>query len=340
MGGYMGKSEISSKMNSMSAEQYTLAMGGNAQNFSDRDTGINQSNTVVYRYFNLLRDYAVNRFTWQSNIIDPYDLQMIEWLFFMTGKACLIYPIFFSKNHPQKGIKIKVPSIFDTNITLQNRRTGSVLRVNVIDSYVNPLFMPLKKDYTYVDFAMLSSNYTLFPENNVPLYHIAWEYANKLYEIDLAFNANSTKQRLPLLFNNGISENRLENNGQTYNMSNFTASNLVREAVNRNEQFVEIPQSQVGEKGLLFQTNQYSENNLSEYIECQRRVMDEYLELLGVEGKQEKHGVYESKDVQLRSQGNNNYKSLIMLRNRRFHADNANKKFGLDLKVEELQYQL
>lgn len=335
----MSKSEVSARMNGMSTQEYMLAMGGNVQTMADRDTGIAQPVNTVYRYFNLLRDFTVNRYTWQSEIIKPQDLQLIEWLFFMTGKACLIYPTFFSVRDRCKGIRIKTPSVFNTNITLQNQRTSEVLKVNVVDNYVNPLFMPLKRDYSFKDFAMLSCNYTLFPINNVPMYHVAWEYANKLYELDLTFNANATKQRIPLLFNNGTNDSR-KDHGQSYNMGNFTAGDLVREAMARNEQFAEIPQSQIGEKGLLHNTNQYNENNLSDYIETQRRIMDEYLELIGIEGKQEKHGVYESKEVQERSMGNNNYKALIGLRNRRFHAEAANKRFGLDLRVQQLEYQV
>lgn len=335
----MSKSQVSSMMNGMSTEEYTLAMGGNVYNMSNRDTGINQPVNTVYRYFNLLRDFTVNRYTWQSDILQPVDLQLIEWLFFMTGKACLVYPTFYSARNREKGIRIKTPSVFNTNITLQNQRTSEVLKINIIDNYVNALFMPLKRDYNYKDFAMLSCNYTLFPINNVPMFHVAWEYANKLYELDLTFNANATKQRIPLLFNNGVNDNRLEK-GQVYNQGNTTAGTMVRDAIARNEQFVEIPQSQVGEKGLLHSTNQYNENNLKDYIETQRRILDEYLELIGIEGKQEKHGVYESKEVQERSMGNNNYKALIGLRNRRFHAEAANKRFGLDLRVEQLEYQI
>jgi hypothetical protein len=169
--------------------------------------------------------------------------------------------------------------------------------------------------------------------------HVAWEYANKLYELDLTFNANATKQRIPLVFNNGVSDGR-ELTGQIYNQGNTTAGSIVRDAIARNEQFIEIPQSQIGEKGLLHSTNQYNENNLKDYIETQRRILDEYLELIGIEGKQEKHGVYESKDVQERSMGNNNYKALIGLRNRRFHAENANKRFNLDLRVQQLEYNI
>lgn len=332
----MSKSEVSATMNGMSTSEYMLAMGGNVQNMSDRDTGISQPVNTVYRYFDLLRNYTVNRYTWQSDILNPHDLQLIEWLFFMTGKACLIYPTFYSSRHREKGIRIKTPSIFNTNITLQNMRTSEVLKVTVIDNFVNALFMPLKRDYCYKDIAMLSCNYTLFPVNNVPLFHVAWEYANKLYELDLTFNANATKQRIPLVFNNGVSDGR----ELMYNTGNATAGTLVRDAIARNEQFIEIPQSQVGEKGLLHSTNQYNENNLAEYIETQRRIMDEYLELIGIEGKQEKHGVYESKEVQERSMGNNNYKALIGLRNRRFHAEQANKRFGLDIRVQQLEYQI
>lgn len=338
----MGKGAVSKAMNGMGTEQYIEAMGGIAMSssggkFSDRDTGINQSVNTVYRYFDILRNYTVNRYTWQSNILDPYDLQLIEWLFFMTGKACLIYPTFYQRGNHEYGIKLKTPSVYNTSIVMQNGRTSQVLKVNVIDNYVNALMMPLKRDYVYHDFAMLSCNYTLFPANNVPLFHTAWEYANKLYELDLTFNANATKQRIPLIFNNGVNDNR-KDSGQQYNQSNFTAGDLVREAMERNEQFTEIPQSQVGEKGLLHATNQYQENNLHDYIETQRKIYDEYFELIGVEVVQEKHGVYQAQEVQKRTMANNNYKALIGLRNRRFHAEQANQRFGLDLRVQQLEY--
>lgn len=339
----MGKGAVSKAMNNMPTEQYIEAMGGVVMTSGtggqrDRDSGINQSVNTVYRYFNILRNYTVNRYTWQSNILNPYDLQLIEWLFFMTGKAALIYPVFYQRSNPANGIRIKVPSVFNTNITMQNFRTSEVLKVNIIDNYVNALMMPLKRDYVYKDFAMLSDQYTLFPTNNVPLWHTAWEYANKLYELDLTFNANATKQRIPLIFNNGVTDVRANDNGQAYNSGNFTAGDLVRSAMERNEQFTEVPQSQVGEKGLLHSTNQYQENNLHDYIETQRKIYDEYFELIGVEVVQEKHGVYQAQEVQKRTLANNNYKSLIGLRNRRFHAEQANKRFGLDLRVQQLEY--
>lgn len=338
----MGKGEVSAKMNSMSTSEYVEAMGGVVMTSGtggqrDRDSGINQSVNTVYRYFNILRNYAVNRYTWQSDILSPYDLQLIEWLIFMTGKAALVYPVFYQRSNPGNGVRIKIPSVFNTNITMQNLRTSEVLKINVIDNYTNALMMPLKRDYVYKDFAMLSDQYTLFPTNNVPLWHTAWEYANKLYELDLTFNSNATKQRIPLLFNNGVNDLRGQT-GQQYNQGNFTAADIVHEAMNRNEQFVEIPQSQVGEKGLLHNTNQYQENNLHDYIETQRKLYDEYFELIGVEVVQEKHGVYQAQEVQKQTLANNNYKALVALRNRRFHAEQANKRFGLDLRVQQLQY--
>ena len=72
----MGKSEVANRMNSMDTALYMNAMGGTVQ--ADRDTGINQSVNSVYRYFNILRNYAVNRYTWQSDTLDPHDLQLIE----------------------------------------------------------------------------------------------------------------------------------------------------------------------------------------------------------------------------------------------------------------------
>lgn len=334
----MSKSQVATKINNLTPTEYITKMGGSYNTMNDRDTGISQPDNTVYRYFDILRNYSINRYTWQSDILSPYDLQLIEWLFFMTGKACLVYPIFYSNRNKEKGIKIKTPCVFNTNITLQNQRTSEVLKVNITDNYVNALFMPLKRDYCYKEFAMLSCNYTLFPINNIPLAHVAWEYANKLYELDLTFNANATKQRIPLVFNNGVSDGR-ELNGQVYNQGNTTAGTLVREAIHRNEQFVEIPQSQIGEKGLLHSTNQYNENNLHDYIETQRKIFDEFFELIGVEVVQEKHGVYQSEEIQKRTLSNNNYKALIGLRNRRFHTEQANKKFGLDLRVQQLEYQ-
>lgn len=325
----------------MPTGEYINAMGGSVSTFYDRDSGTSQPTSVVYRYFDILRNYAVNRYTWQSDIMEPHDLQLIEWLFFMTGKACVIYPTFYSHRTREKGIKIKKPTVFNTNIILQNMRTSEPLKVNITDNYVNALFMPLKRDYTYQDFAMLSCNYTLFPMNNIPLANVAWEYANKLYELDLTFNANATKQRIPLIFNNGVAklEATQENHTILYDRGNFGAADLVRDAMARNEQFVEIPQTAIGDKGLLHSTNQYSENNLHDYIETQRKLFDEFFELIGVEVVQEKHGVYQSEEIQKRTLANNNYKALIGLRNRRFHAEHCNKRFGLDLRVQQLEYQ-
>ena len=332
----MTKGQTREFYNNMSSQDYVLAMGGATTGNADRESGIAQPYNSVYRYLDKLRDYACNRYIWQSDILNPYCLQLIEWLFFHTGKACLIYPSFYSKKNPKKTIRLKKPFIFNANILTQNQRTSEPLRVNIIDSHINALSMPLKRDYLFTDFAMLSCNYTHFNHNNVPLFHTAWEFANKLYELDLTFIANATKQRIPILLNNGVRDARKEK--QQYNSGNFTTGDLVRAAMERNEQFLEIPQSQVGDNGILHNTNQYSENNLLDYITTQRRLFDEFFEIIGIEVMNEKHGVYQAKSVQELSLGNNNYKTVIALKNRRFFANLANKKFNLDLQVKVLEY--
>jgi len=334
----MTKGETRNFYNNMDSNSYILNMGGSTSGMIDRDSGLNQPQNTVYRYFNILREYAINRYQWTSSILNPYDAQLIEWLFFMTGKACLVYPVFYSRKNRNKGIRIKRPTVYNTNITLQNHRTSEPLKINIIDNYINSVFMPLKKDYNFTEFAMLSSNYTFFAQNNIPLCHTAWEYANKLYELDLTFNANATKQRLPIMINNGVQDIREQ--GQYYNSGNFTTGDLVKSAVARNEQFIEIPQSQIGTDGVLHNTNQFLQNNLMNYIETQRRLYDEFFEIIGIEVKSEKHGVYEARDVQMVGLATNNYKSTIGLRNRKFHAEQANKRFNLDLKVEMIDYHV
>ena len=337
----MSKGSTRNYYNNMSQENYVKSMGGSASNLINNDSGINHPNAVVYRYFNMLRDYTLNRYEWHSDILSPSDLQLIEWLFFMTGRACIIYPTFYSRNNSTKGIKIKRPFIFNTNITLQNMRTSEPLKINIIDSYVNALFMPLKRNYNFTEFGMLSSNYTHFPANNIPMWYTAHEFANKLYEYDLTFNANATKQRLPGMIDNGVVESdKKSNDRKNYNIGNFTTGDLIRDALSRNEQLIEIPSSQLGKNGILHHTNQFNENNLHEYLAGQRKLIDEYLESIGVEILQEKHGVYQAVEVQEMSLGNNNYKATVGLRNRRYHANEVNKKFDLDLTCNLVDYRL
>ena len=334
----MGKRQISQEINNMDNIAYTAMMGGSVQNWGDRDTGINQAVGVVYRYFNKLRDYGVNRYRWTSNILRPIELQLIEWNFFMWGKAAVVYPVYFHNrinSGVRRGIRVNKPHIFNAHIVLQNLRTSEVLKINIIDNYMNGLMMPLKREYSYKEFGMLTDQYNLFPVANVPLWRTAWEFANKLYELDLTFNSNAHKQRIPLMFDNGVSPP--QDTKQHYNMGNFDVADLVNAAMQRNEQIVTVPKPRVGDS-ILHQTNQYNENNLMEYIVAQRKLYDEYFELIGVDVIQEKHGVYQAKDVQELSLSNNNYKSIIGLRNRRFHADIVNSRFGLDLHVEPLDF--
>ena len=332
------KGERAARMNSMDSVAYTAAHGGTLSKFMDSDNGLNQTTPRVFTYYNKLRGYTLNRYTWHSSIISPWDLQLIEHLIFHRGHCALVMPVIAA---PNLELRLRIPRVFEANIIRQNLRTGEPIAVNVLNRNATPA-RPIKPMYGPGEFAMLTDQYTLLPTFNTPMHNHAWEYANKLHEVDLAFNANSHKQRIPMLFNNGVSKDvayDTQLNKTFYNQGHFTISKVVSEAMRRNEQFVEIPQGRKGNEGVLYQTNQFNENNLLDYIQAQRRLYDEYFELIGVEIIHEKHGAYQARDVQLMSVSSNNYKSTEGLRNRRFFAERVNEVLGTDLTVRLLNYQ-
>lgn len=301
-------------LNNIDNIEHNKFMGGDVLH----NRGASQPSNTIYKYYSILRKYAINKYQWFSNILDSTDLNLIEYNIFNYNIAYFVKPIIIKNNNK---IKLKIPRVVLATPSFFNNRTGEPLKLNVVNNVNNNGLM---FENIYSDFGYITSQKNLLCYDT-PLTTVTREYANKLYELDLLFNANSTKQRLPILFQGD--PNSFKDSG-----GNTSSGFVIQNAVNANQQFVEIPFSQ---NGLLHHTNQYNENNLQNYIETQRLLYNEYFELLGIQNYKESHGTYTAKDTQLQQSQNVNYRSELELETRIKCATILNSKFDLDLKCVE-----
>ncbi len=310
----------------MSQQDYILSMGGNT-NFGNN--GINQTNSQVYKYYQILREYYCNRFTWSCENLNDEDLNLIEWLLFHRGYCAILKPLL-----PISGSKSFIYDekyrVFEVAISRQNNRTNQATQINLVNhnSEFNKIIPKLT--YNNNEFVIITCNQNV-TTGFLSQSYIAWEYANKLHELDLLFNANSHKQRLPILFNNG-GVNVTKEHKQNFNIIG-TISDLVRSAMSRNEQFCEIPEEKIGDRGILHQTGQYTENNLKEYLEAQNLIFNAYLESIGVNIMQEKGGVYQPEEIQNQGLYCTEYKKTVALKNRVKGLKRVNELFGIGLSL-------
>jgi hypothetical protein len=340
----MTKGEIRSFVANTDTVTFTQLSGGTVSNQSSvqqaiGDNGVNQPNMVVQSYFDTLRELATNRFYYKSKILSDKELNLIEWYIFHNTFCTFVRPIFTRGNN--SVIKLLTPRIYPCNITRFNNRTFEPLSINLTinNNNENLLGLSLQPQYNITDFEMITDKKT-FNQNRVSMAFKTWEYANKLHELDLAFNANSHKMRLPMLFNNGSSVNQDNDKRSIYSRQNGwigTITNVIRGAMNRNEQFVEIPQEEIGTSGILHNTSQYQNNNLQNFIETQRRIYDEFFEFIGIDATMENKGSYQAEAIQLVGLRNNRFKTEINLENRRRCLVEINEKFGLDITVHARQ---
>jgi len=322
------KSQIKKFWTNKNHLEYTESMGGSVDFGAN---GLNSTNSEIWKYYSQLREYYCGKFLWQSDILDSEELNLIEWFLFHRGSCVVLRP-----SHPTKirdfELYEELPKIFEFASVRQNTRTLQPFRINIVNSIQQDIIQIPRLQYKSNEFAIITCNQN--NANGYPTPHaIAWEYACKIHELDLAFNANSHKQRLPLLFNNG--KTQTESGTQLYQLQG-SITDVVRSAVNQNQQFVEISEDKVGERGLLHQTNQYAENNLKDYLECKRQLVDDYLETVGVNILREQGGVYQAEDVQTTGMDSTKYKMNVALNNRLKGLNKTNQMFNLDLRIEVL----
>lgn len=304
---------------------YMGVMGADVTNI--KNSGISFTNGEVFKYFKLLREYALHRIKWLSDSISEHELRLIEWNIFHYGKCAMLRPKII-----RNGVKfeLKDPKIYQCNYTDINYRNGRPFSISIVNQQSRHFIIDV--NYNDSEFVIFTDDF-LFSHDSNPFIHIAWEFACKLHELDLAFNANSHRNRMPFVFNNGASE--VEKDG-TFNVianKGVSIAEIMRSAYGRNEQFVEIPQSMVGTTGFMHEPR-YVKNDMLDHIEAQKKLYQAYFELLGLYTNKEKSGVYTVKELQKNGDETGDYITDIMRNTRLMCAKEACLKFNINLSME------
>lgn len=306
---------------------YLKVMGANVENSINlQNTGINFTNWEIYKYFTLLRNYALNRIKWTSNMISEKELRLIEWNIFHYGKCAMVRPRVLGKT-----IKMILPTykIYQCNFTKINLRNGEPIDISIINSYNDKYLIDV--NYNQDEFAIFTDQF-IFNDQNVPFVYVAWEYACKLYELDLMFNANSHKNRMPMVFASAkIDADKMGTNVNS--RGTVSIAELMRSAYGRNEQFVEIPSDMVEDGKLIYETAR-EENYTDLYLDSQQKLFERYFELLGLYTNKERKGVYTVKDLQKDGDETGDFRTECLKSTRRLCAEDASLKFGIDLTLE------
>lgn len=311
--------KIGKALKNMPFVDYQKFMGGIVEQVETTQTGYNNPITEVQKYYRILREYAVGRFKWTSDTMTDAELRLIEWHIFHKGYCAIVKPKIKAKGG---YIITKDPKVFNCVFSDMNQRTLTPDKITISNYEGQPFNMC--HEYARGEFAIISDDF-LHVNTSVPFSHTAWEFANKLYELDLAFNANSVKSRLPAVFN------PVYGNEDGTRRGNKLAE-LFRSALGRNEQFVEVDGSMVGPQGLMHEPKN-TENRLLEYIEAQKKLYQAYLELLGLYTNKEKSGVYTVKDLQENGDESGDFITKVAKENRLHGARQAAEKFGINLSV-------
>lgn len=321
----MGNKDTGRAIAALDNTTYMSVMGADVQNL--KNTGISFTNAEVFKYFKLLRDYALHRIKWTSDSIPEQELRLIEWNIFHYGKCAMLKPKII-----KNGIKFQVdtPKIYQCNYTDINMRNGRPEKISLLNEQSKNFIIDI--NYTADEFVIFTDSF-MFASNSTPFIFLAWEFACKLHELDLAFNANSHKLRMPFVFNNGASE--VDKNGVFNVIANkgVSIAEIMRSAYGRNEQFVEIPETMVGTNGFMHEP-QYVNNEMLNHIEAQKKLYQAYFELLGLYTNKEKSGVYTIKDLQKNGDETGDYITDTMKNTRLLCAREACEKFNINLSLE------
>lgn len=320
----MGNKTAGRAMAALPFGAYTRLMGGDVTNL--QNSGSSFTNLEVFKYFKELRTYALNRVRWLSDKIPEDELRLIEWHIFHTGYCAMLRPKIQKNN-----VKFVAPmvKIYNCNFVNVNNRNGWPRKINILNSQ-NDLTIVFP-DYFDDEFVIFTDEY-LFPSTTTPLQNLAWEYACKLHELDLAFNANSHRLRMPFVFSNAGAET--ESDG-TFNMvagRGIGVAETMRSAFGRNEQFVEIPDAIVGEHFL--HEPQHVQNHMLEHLEAQKKLYDAYFQRIGLQINKEKAGSYTVKELQQEGDQTPNYITKCVKSTRQLCAEKAANMFGITLTME------
>ena len=291
------------------------------------NTGYAFTNHEVLKYFKLLRTYALNRVRWSSDHIPESELRLIEWNLFHYGKCAMLKP-----RITRNGVtfRTKQPKIYQCNFVDINERNGRPEKISIINEQSRHFIIDI--DYSENEFVIFTDEY-LFAQSANPFVSIAWEFACKLHELDLAFNANSHRNRMPFIFNTASqTQDNTNNPAPVYNRG-VTVAELMRSAYGRNEQFVEIPESMVSKDSFMHEP-QYVQNEMLNHIEAQKKLYQGYMELLGLYTDKQQNGSYKVKRLQEDGDDSPDYITECYKSTRILCAKEAALKFGINLVVE------
>lgn len=323
----MGKKSAGRKINNLPPLDYVNIMGGEI-NSSIKNTGISFTNHEVVKYFKLLRSYALNRIRWTSDTIPEHELRLIEWNIFHYGKCAMLRPKIIKNN---VNFRLSTPKIYRCAYTDINYRTLRPTRISIVNQQSHQYIIDV--NYNFDEFVIFTDEF-LNAQDPMPFVNIAWEYACKLHELDLAFNANSHRNRMPFVFNNAGLD-KIEKDGIFAYVADkgVSIAEIMRSAYGRNEQFVEIPESMVGRDGFMHEPR-YVKNDMLDHIDAQRKLYESYLELLGLYTLKEVKGVYTIKDIQSSGDETGDFITDVYKRTRILCAKEASKMFNINLTLE------
>lgn len=322
----MGNKSAGRVLAQMDNIRYTALMGGSISPQA-RNTGIDFTNYAVWKYFKMLMIYALNRVKWSSTTLTDEELRLIEWNIFFYGVCAMVRPKIVIDGF--KFISPK-PRIYQCAFTEINFRTGAPFKISLVNSQNAKVI--IDPNYNDDEFVIFTDEF-LWSQNNNPFSHVAWEFANKLYELDLAFNANSHRNRMPFVFNNAAITKNIDGVGFETVHPGISIAEIMRSAFGRNEQFVEVPENMVGKDGFMHEP-QYVENQMLEHIEAQKKLYQAYFELLGLYTNKEKSGVYTVKRLQEDGDESPDYITECLLSSRVLSLKRAVEMFGITLRLE------
>lgn len=321
----MGNKDAGRALRSMDMEDYVEVMGGSSTNY--KNTGINFPNNQVWRYFKLLRDYALNRIQWRSNKVDERELRLIEWNIFHYGFCAMVQPTITRNGIKMKTDKLK---IFQCVLVDPNPRNGRAGSINIVNNYQSRI--PIDITYGPEDFVIFTDEFA-FPNSGLPFVNLAWEYANKLYEVDLVFDSVAGKMRAPIVYNGG-SDTTPEN---SYNLPNNpgsqTVADIMKAAYDRRAKHVVLTENQVGRDGLIYPPPDVP-TTLAELIDAQDRLYEAYFKTLGLYTNKDKTGSYTVKELQEEGDETGDFRTEVWKSNRLICAKEAALKFDIDLELK------
>lgn len=323
----MSNKSVGRALANMDSIQYLSLMGGQVSNA--KNTGIDFTNYAVWKYFKMLSAYALNRVRWTSDSLSPEELRLIEWNIFFYGMCAMVRPRITRNGFSFQSPK---PRIYRCVFTEHNLRSGQPFRINIVNAQNSKVIVDTS--YCQDDFVIFSDEF-LWAQHNNPFSNVAWEFANKLYELDLVFNANSHRNRMPFIFNNAAMSKTKDGRDVEVARPGLSLAEIIRSAFGRNEQFAEVSETMVGRDGFMFEP-QYVENQTLELIDAQKKLYQAYFELLGLYTNKEKTGVYTVKRLQEDGDETPDYITECMKGSRVLSLRQAVEKFHISLELEIL----